>query len=248
VIRRYYEGHGLPVSRIACMTEIEGKIYVGLIRYGFTVINDNNLEDIHSVELRRTPDLMTNPDEFHTVESIAKIKQGLLLSLSGDGIYLFQSAHKLKLLRNTSEFMSSTFSVTPKGIFLVLVPTEGDAFCIEEWNQTRFVWRRDLDFMLGKWQEVSMSFYDWKDRLWIAVSELGICCFDENAKTVRIVSDDDILVDNLNFIYGFYFDGEYFWIGTPNDGAQMVPKDIMMEYVAKAKPIPIPREYWHEKE
>jgi len=230
------------------MTKIDKKIYVGLIRYGFTTIDDQNLEDVRSVPLPRTPDLITNPDEFHTVESIAKTREGLLLCLGDEGVFLLEGRNKLRLLRDTKEFVLTRFTRVGKSLFLILVPTGEHPYLIEEWVINRFVRRKDLDFILGDGQEVSQSFYNWKNSLWFAVSQLGICCFDENAKTVRIVSDDDILVDNLNFIYGFYFDGEYFWIGTPNDGAQMIPKDIMMKYVAKAKPIPIPKKYWHEKE
>jgi len=122
VIRRYYEGHGLPVSKVGCLTEIEGKVYVGLIRYGFVIMSDSNLEVENVMELPREVDLTENSDTHMSVTSIVAENGDLLINCLDDGILRINDSEEVTLVKRTQQYSFSKLKTCDDKIFLILDP------------------------------------------------------------------------------------------------------------------------------
>jgi len=238
----------LPVSKVGCLTEIEGKIYAGLIRYGFVIINDSKLEVENVMQLPREANLTENTDTHMSVTSIVAENGNLLINCLDDGILRVNDSEEVTLVKRIHQYAFSKLKTCDDKIFLILDPIGEGGIEMLSYERGSFIPRKDLTFTLEKNQYMVGSFFKSESFLVYGVYGKGIVFVNSFRQEIRIPDLKKILSKRPSSIYDLYFDGEYFWIGTPRDGAYMIPRDIMMEYVAKAKPIPIPREYWHEKE
>lgn len=236
IVKIFENEKDLFSNKVCGLFFVGEQLYVGYFDFGYSIIDINNLSLIKTLKLLKDKSKYPEPMNLYSIFEIIKINNTFFINTFGDGIYI-NSCEKKNLINGTEGFNGDFLENVNNELYFIGEPFDDKKIKIFNIIDNILVQRNDLDGFLKDGQTTIGSFYKIDKYLVYAVSQLGICFKNLKNGEIKIISDKSILPDRFKFIYSFCFDGEYFWIGTPEDGAVMVTKKKMFELLKYASKV-----------